>query len=98
METDNKAVRVVNTQMQPITLESGIVIPAAGTPEAKPKDVVLSEKDHRRYVSRGWLSIIEAHESQPATGEPTGAPAPPAAPAASADAGAKSNREKVRQS
>jgi hypothetical protein len=68
--------RVVNNEMQPLILEGGEVLPAAGTPEAGPKEVTLSELDQRRYVETGRLSIVKLA----ATAQTNSAPAPPSQP------------------
>jgi hypothetical protein len=68
--------RVINNTLQPIMLETGVILPAAGTPEAQPKDVEITDKDRKRYVERGLLSIIEAQQSQPSSDATPGSPTP----------------------
>jgi len=50
--------RVVNNDVQPQVLENGTIIPAGGTSRSGPQEVELSEKDRRRLVESGRLSIV----------------------------------------
>lgn len=64
-----KTTRVVNNSLQPQMLDSGVQLPAAGTPDARPKDVVLSKGDHERLVERGVVSVIEVEAGAPAAAQ-----------------------------
>lgn len=61
-------VTVVNNSREPIMLEDGTQLGAAHTPEARRQGVALGERDRRRYVETGRLTVIE---------QPTKAPPPP---------------------
>jgi hypothetical protein len=74
--------RVLNQELQPIPLEDGTVLPAAGTPEAGPREVTLSEKDRKLYVARGRVIVLK-----PANQESAGTPLVPSAPAATENVG-----------
>ncbi len=54
--------RVINNDLQPVVLDDGTIIPAAGT-GAQTHDVELSERDHARHVERGRLTILEARDA-----------------------------------
>lgn len=52
--------RVINNHRQPITLDCGIVLAAAGTPGSDRDDVpYVTEKDKKRHVAAGRIRIIE---------------------------------------
>ena len=77
----NKKTRVINQSLQPQMLDSGVQLPAAGTPAAKPTDVVLSERDRERLVDRGVVAVIEVEEAEapqavPAAEQPAAKRAP----------------------
>jgi hypothetical protein len=59
--------RVLNKEMQPLVLEDGTVLAAAGTKEAGPRDVELSAKDRKLYVDRGRLTILKPAANQTAS-------------------------------
>ncbi|OLE54588.1 MAG: hypothetical protein AUG51_07330 [Acidobacteria bacterium 13_1_20CM_3_53_8] len=46
--------RVVNNETQAVTLDDGTIVPAGAT-----KEVSLSEKDHKRHVTRGRFTILQ---------------------------------------
>lgn len=51
--------RVNNTSIQPVVLDDGTIIPAG----ARGFDATLSERDYRRHVEAGRLTVIESSES-----------------------------------
>lgn len=71
--------RVINNELQPVVLEDGTILPAAGTPEAGPKEVELSETDRRRFVETSHISLLKPSAPQQSESIPAAAP-PPAAP------------------
>ena len=68
--------RVLNQEMQPLPLDSGVVLPAAGTREAGPVDVELSARDRKLYVERGRLIILKP-ATKPADSGSQGTPSQP---------------------
>jgi hypothetical protein len=61
--------RVINNHRQPITLESGVILAAAGTPGSTREVESITDKDRRRNAGR--INIIELSESQsPDRGDP----------------------------
>lgn len=51
--------RVINNEWQPLCLEDGTLIPAAGTPEHGPREVELSHADHQHFVDTGRLTLLQ---------------------------------------
>jgi hypothetical protein len=51
--------RVRNNDMQPIPLDGGTVLAAAGTKEAGPREVELSARDRKLYVDTGRITILK---------------------------------------
>lgn len=49
--------RVINNHRQPITLESGLILAAAGTPGSTREVESVTEKDRRRNAGR--INVIE---------------------------------------
>ncbi len=62
-------VNVINNTEHPEMLESGVIIPAAGTPQSKPLPVVLNALDRSRLVKTGKVSILPAPAEEPAPAE-----------------------------
>jgi hypothetical protein len=68
--------RIINNELQPLNLENGVLLPAAGTPEAGPKEVELSELDRQRYVETGRITVLKLAAAE----QTTSAPASPSQP------------------
>lgn len=64
---------VINNTEHPEMLESGVIIPAAGTPQSRPLPVVLNDLDRSRLVKTGKISILPAPavETTQAESKPT---------------------------
>ncbi|MGA9768279.1 MAG: hypothetical protein WBV94_04510 [Blastocatellia bacterium] len=69
--------KVINNHRQPLTLDSGVILAAAGTPGSQKEVDSISDADRKRYTGR--IAVIEnpapiveaAQESSPsATDEP----------------------------
>lgn len=70
--------KVLNKELQPIPLDDGTVLPAAGTREAGPREVTLSDKDRRLYVDRGRIALLKpANQGGAGTTPPPPTPPPP---------------------
>lgn len=57
--------RLINNHRQPITLDDGTILAAAGTEGSAREVENLSERDRRRYVETGRVAIVEAKATQP---------------------------------
>lgn len=57
------AIRVINNHRQPITLDGGTILAAAGTPGSTRDIESISDRDRRRHAGR--IRIIEAVEAKP---------------------------------
>lgn len=57
--------RIENKTLNPVVLETGLLVGAAGTPYAVRTVDALSERDRRRYVQTGKMVIIEDPPAQP---------------------------------
>jgi hypothetical protein len=66
--------RVFNNHRQPLTLEGGVILAAAGTPGSVRELETISEKDRRRHAGRIAVVEIEA-PAAPAPEAPIPAPA-----------------------
>ena len=52
-----KAEVVINRHRQPLTLETGVILAAAGTDGSRRENVLFTEADERRYVSTELISV-----------------------------------------
>ena len=59
--------KLISNHRQPITLDDGTVIAAAGTPGST-REASLSDRDRRRYVETGRLAVIEGPAISTASG------------------------------
>ena len=50
---------VVNNHMRPISLDGDVMLAAAGTAGATREVASLSDRDRRRYLDTGLISVIE---------------------------------------
>ena len=72
--------RVLNQEMQPLVLEDGTLLAAAGSEEAGPREVELSEKDRKLYVRSGRLASLKPVANNQGSIAPAAMPpTPPAA-------------------
>jgi hypothetical protein len=55
--------KVINNHRQPLTLDDGTILAAAGTPGSQKEVAEISERDKRRLVDTGRISIVEDPES-----------------------------------
>lgn len=51
--------KITNNHNQPLPLDDGVILAAAGTDGSEREVKKLSDRDHRRYVSTGRIAIIE---------------------------------------
>lgn len=51
--------KVINNHRQPITLDGGTVLAAAGTPGSQKEVAEISDRDRRRHVETGRIAIVE---------------------------------------
>ena len=56
--------RVVNRHRQPLSLENGMILAAAGTKGAEREIAALGERD-QRLVTRGLVVVTEAEAVEP---------------------------------
>lgn len=49
--------RLINNHTQPVTLEDGTILAAAGTDGSTKEVETLSDKDKRRYLDTGLIAI-----------------------------------------
>lgn len=58
--------RLINQLSQPLCLEDGTILAAAGTEGSAKRVKELSEKDGKRYVARGYVAVVEDQAPRPA--------------------------------
>jgi hypothetical protein len=58
-------VTVINNSNSPQMLEDGTPIGAAYTPEARREGVSLTERDRKRLVEPGVLTVLESQQETP---------------------------------
>jgi hypothetical protein len=56
--------KLINNHRQPITLDGGTVLAAAGTPGSQKEVPEISDRDRRRHVATGRIAIVEEQEAQ----------------------------------
>lgn len=67
---------LINQHSQPIALESGVVLAAAGTEGSVRHVESISEGDRRRYASRGLIAVRDVEFESSADRGPQTAAAP----------------------
>jgi hypothetical protein len=60
--------KLINNHRQPITLEGGTILAAAGTDGSTREVESITERDRRRHVQTGRVRVVDARavEEQPA--------------------------------
>ena len=56
-------VKLINNHSQPLSLEGGVILAAAGTEGSEREVEALSEFDRRRLVDTGRVSVIESKKA-----------------------------------
>lgn len=60
-------IKVINNHRQPLTLDSGVILAAAGTPGSERVVASITDRDRRRYVETGRIAVFEVEVEDDAT-------------------------------
>jgi len=63
--------KVINNHRQPLTLEGGVILAAAGTDGSTREVEKLTERDRRRYLDRGLIAVVTEPLAAPAQSDAT---------------------------
>jgi hypothetical protein len=55
--------RLINNHRQPLTLDGGVILAAAGTPGSEKEVESISDRDRRRYVASGRIAIVVVEDA-----------------------------------
>jgi hypothetical protein len=56
--------KLINNYRQPITLDGGVILAAAGTAGCQKEVAEISDRDRRRHVDTGRISVVDEPEAR----------------------------------
>jgi hypothetical protein len=63
---EEKEMKIISNHRQPLTLEGGVILAAAGTDGSAREVEKLTERDRRRYLDRGLIAVVTEPAVTPA--------------------------------
>ena len=57
--------KLINHHLQPITLDGGTILAAAGTDGSQKEVAEITDRDRRRHVDTGRIAIVEESDNRP---------------------------------